>query len=124
MAVYWDWLIETYENPETLILTGDFNLDPTDQAWGALYSHDVNPLITNGLTTLSTIEGQYANLYDNFLVMADTGINIKSSGIIRFNECYDITNEFARNTISDHAPIYLLIDDRKLDESLTSCISN
>lgn len=124
LAVYWDWLIEIYENPETLILAGDFNLDPTDQAWGAIYSRDVNPLITSGLTTLSTIEGQYANLYDNFWVMADPNINIKSSGIIRFNECYDITNEVARNTISDHAPIYFLVDDRRLDESLDSCISN
>lgn len=124
LAVYWDWLIETYENPETLILAGDFNLDPTDQAWGAIYSRDVNPLITNGETTLSTIEGQYANLYDNFWVNGNPAINIQSSGIIRFNECYGITNDVARNTISDHAPIYLLVDERALSESLDGCISN
>lgn len=56
---------EVYPGSARLI-TGDFNLPPTDRAWQPLRDAGAQPAITVGATTLSERDGRYASLYNNF----------------------------------------------------------
>lgn len=105
---YHDWLTEAF--PDTpVLLMGDFNLAPTNPAWGPLGAI-AHPLIQDGATTISTIEGRYANLYDNIWVPADTDLQISGAGRLPFPQVLGVSHEHARDAISDHIPVYLTLD--------------
>lgn len=107
LARYWDWLHEIY--PETaVLLMGDFNLQPQHVAWQPLKSRGVLPLIVDGATTLSAVDGRFTNLYDNIWVNADSVLSNYRAGILRFPKLLGMTHEQARRYVSDHAPVYLL----------------
>lgn len=110
IAEYYQWLQRRY--PETpIIMVGDFNLPPTNPAWKAM-AGVARPLITEGATTLSTKEGQFANLYDNIWVPLSSkryGLAIRTSGIYEFPADIGVTHEEARKSISDHAPVFAVI---------------
>lgn len=109
LAEYWDWLAEIY--PDTpRILAGDFNIAPEHPALAALRAR-ARPLIRDGATTLSSHNGRYANLYDN-LWIEPQGLPVSGAGIGRFPEWLELTHEAARATVSDHAPVYLVLGER------------
>ena len=113
LGAYWGWLRQTYDNTPVLLM-GDFNLAPTHPAWGALLDRGAIPVITRGATTLSSIDGRYANLYDNIWVARDTRLNIQSAGILRFPDMLGWTHEQGRDHVSDHAPVYVLTHQAQL----------
>ncbi len=106
---YRDWLDETFRGSDVYI-AGDFNLPPDNEAWagmGALAA----PLITSGATTLSETDGRFANLYDNIWVPTGGILPIAGAGILGFaNETLGISHSVARDTVSDHAPVWMKID--------------
>lgn len=113
---YWDWLAEVYpEDAARRLLLGDFNLRPTHTAWSAL-TEVAQPLIKDGATTLSSNDRQYANLYDNIFVARAHALPITGAGILRFPELLSDasgrywSHEKARRHVSDHAPVYALLD--------------
>lgn len=119
LTSYWDWLGEVYPGDD-LVLMGDFNLPPTHDAWDLLYDRDVIPLITNGATTLSSIDGRYANLYDQILVSSDLERPLPEAGIFKFPSWLGLSHEEARRHISDHAPVYLLTHEASLGSQFQS----
>lgn len=115
---YWVWLHEVYEATPVMLL-GDFNLAPTNPAWQPLMKY-AQPLIQEGATTLSTYDGRYANLYDNIWVARDTTLPIKAYGILGFPQAVlEITHEVARATVSDHAPVYVVLGSEGIQASVT-----
>ena len=102
---YWGWLNRSYEQP--VLLAGDFNTPPGDPAWRALRS-DAVPLITRGATTLSPIDGQFVSLYDNIWT-APARLNITAAGIMDFPRRLGVTHQQARDRISDHAPVFVVL---------------
>ncbi|WP_445012035.1 endonuclease/exonuclease/phosphatase family protein [Vreelandella stevensii] len=82
LASYWSWLTEVYSD-SPIILAGDFNLRPSHQGWSSLLALGAEPMITEGATTLSSIDGRYANLYDNIWLSEDT-LEISQKGILSF----------------------------------------
>lgn len=107
LARYWDWLHEIYPGTPILLM-GDFNLQPMHAAWQPLRNKGVVPLIIEGATTLSAVDGRFANLYDNIWVAESGSYASSPAGIIEFPALLGITHEQARRHVSDHAPIYLL----------------
>jgi endonuclease/exonuclease/phosphatase family metal-dependent hydrolase len=105
LADYWLWLEQVYPGQER-ILVGDFNLNPSHQAWASLKRH-AKPLITKGATTLSAVNGRYASLYDNLWVARDTKLPIKAYGIVQYPRLLGYSHEKARKHVSDHAPVFL-----------------
>ncbi|WP_247640743.1 helix-hairpin-helix domain-containing protein [Chromohalobacter sp. TMW 2.2271] len=109
LAEIWSWMSEVYsETPR--IIAGDYNLAPEHEAWQLLRDQGAAPAITSGATTLSTTDGQYANLYDNLWLDADA-LEVTGSGIVQFPELMGLTHEQARDIVSDHAPIYITVGD-------------
>ncbi|MDQ2069826.1 helix-hairpin-helix domain-containing protein [Natronospira bacteriovora] len=115
LADYWRWLEEIYpEDRDRILLLGDFNLPPDHSAWSPMLEL-AEPLITEGATTLSPQDRHYANLYDNILLPLEHGFGIIAAGIDAFPESLTDTGErywshqAARNHVSDHAPVYLLV---------------
>ncbi|MDF3917537.1 helix-hairpin-helix domain-containing protein [Salinicola salarius] len=109
LADIWDWMSEVYPGSARLI-TGDFNMPPTDASWGPLRKAGALPAITTGATTLSETDGVYSSLYDNFWYDPDS-INAGIAGIVNFPQMLGIDHVTARDIVSDHAPIYLTIGD-------------
>lgn len=108
LASYRLWLDESF--PATPVyIAGDFNLPPTDPAWGDMKAVAA-PLITKGATTLGKRDGSYANLYDNIWAPADIGIPLQAAGIYPFPQKLGMSHEQARERVSDHAPVWFLID--------------
>lgn len=68
------------------------------------------PLITSGATTISPVNGRYANLYDNIWAPAKKPVPIAASGIFDFPAELGVTHKVARSSISDHAPVWMQID--------------
>ncbi len=112
LRAYWQWLGETFPE-EQFFVAGDFNLKPEDPAFGLL-KRFASPVITSGATTLSKTTGKYANLYDNIWIPNNIQASMKS-GILDFPSILGISHEEARSTISDHAPVYLFVD--QMDET-------
>lgn len=108
---YWRWLREIYPQSIRLLL-GDFNLEPGHSAWRELDGL-ARPAITRGGTTLSHTDGRYASLYDN-IWFDSRQLQTNSSGVLRFPESLGITHRQARDSVSDHAPVYLLLDGAQL----------
>ncbi|MBW3243489.1 endonuclease/exonuclease/phosphatase family protein [Epibacterium sp. DP7N7-1] len=105
---YHAWLQESFAGTP-IYIAGDFNLPPANDAWGAI-GQDTAPLITEGATTLSPVNGRFANLYDNIWAPAGIEIPVTASGIFNFPAELGITHEVARETVSDHAPVWMLLD--------------
>lgn len=94
-----------------VFLMGDFNLAPTNPAWNSLRQLAV-PLITEGATTISTIDGRFANLYDNIWAPLGHDLPIVAAGRLEFpHQILGITHEDARARVSDHIPVWMEIDD-------------
>jgi len=107
LGAYWRWLEEIYpEDAARVLLMGDFNLAPHHPAWAALRTA-AEPLIVDGATTLSSVDGRFANLYDNIWIPAAHELPIASSGTFEFPVRLGVTHEHARRHISDHAPVWV-----------------
>jgi len=107
LAEYWSWLREVYaEDADRIVLMGDFNLPPHRPEWAALRTV-AEPLVVSGATTLSTIDGRFASLYDNVWVPIGRDLPIVASGIFQFPAVLGLTHEDARRHVSDHAPVWL-----------------
>ncbi|MFG6083732.1 endonuclease/exonuclease/phosphatase family protein [Paracoccus litorisediminis] len=109
LADYRDWLEATFPG-RPVYIAGDFNLAPSDPAWNA-QGAKAAPLIRDGATTLSSKNHQYANLYDNIWAPAGQPLPIIGSGIDRFPaDVLSMSHEQARETVSDHAPVFMVLD--------------
>lgn len=109
LSSYWEWLVETF--PEVngeVVLVGDFNLPPHHRAWGALLRR-ARPLVTEGATTVSSIEGRFANLYDNIWVSRTTQLPLRAARIINGPAQLSINHTDYRRTVSDHVPVMVNI---------------
>lgn len=107
LSDYWQWMGEIY--PETpRILLGDFNLDSQHPAFQGLYDQGATVAVRDGGgTTISTINGRYANHYDH--IMVEEGAFSYDSGVFRFPAVLGMPHEQARKTISDHVPVWVSI---------------
>lgn len=84
-----------------LILTGDFNTQPTQDNFQYIKNiPGIQLAITKGKSTL----GQTGNLYDNIIFDSNTEEYTGLSGIYAFDSGMDI--EEAKEAISDHRPVY------------------
>ncbi len=109
LRAYYDWLTESFPDIPVFLI-GDFNLAPTNPAWAPL-GEVMHPLIQDGATTISTIDGRFANLYDNIWVPVDHALPILEYGRLEFpHQVLGITHEEARATVSDHIPVWVKVD--------------
>jgi len=109
LSSYWNWLAQSFPDTERkIILTGDFNMDPKKEAWTSLKTLAV-PLLTEGASTVSSIDGKFANLYDNFWIGHKTSLHIRKVELINAPMQLKFTHELFRATISDHIPIMVEI---------------
>lgn len=113
LADYWQWMSEVYPDTPRL-LAGDFNLAPSHSGWEAMSSVGAYPLITEGASTLGMSNGDYANLYDNIWLNEDHSLNISDHGIFYFPNVLNISHNEVRDTVSDHAPVYLTLGNAEL----------
>ncbi|XGA81513.1 helix-hairpin-helix domain-containing protein [Halomonas sp. CH40] len=113
LADYWQWMSEVYPDTPRL-LAGDFNLAPSHSGWEAMSSVGAYPLITAGASTLGMSDGEYANLYDNIWLNEDHSLNISDHGIFYFPDILNISHSEVRDTVSDHAPVYLTLGNAEL----------
>lgn len=104
----WDWVREVFPQAQNLILAGDFNMAPSSPAFDGLKQR-ARPLIAGGASTLSTINGRYANLYDNLWLGHGHGLSVIEAGIEKFPQRMGWSHNAARQSISDHAPVYVRI---------------
>lgn len=109
LAKYRAWLDAQF--PQTAVfIAGDFNLHPDDSAFGPLEAL-AQPLILKGNTTISTIDGRFANLYDNIWAPRDVPLPITAVGRVEYpHKILGITHREARETVSDHIPVWMHID--------------
>ena len=121
LADYWRWMQTTYPGTP-IIVAGDFNMPPTHESWSALKRY-AKPLITEGASTLSEKNGQYANLYDNIWVGLDTQLQIGQAGIIAFPKMLKMNHKDSRKHMSDHAPVYMTLGAARLDDSVVTLIT-
>src|SRR5690606_30898046 len=98
------------------MLVGDFNLNPNNPAWAPLKQY-ARPLITSGGTTLSSVNGRFASLYDNFWIERDSALDITASGVINYPAMIGWTHEKSRAEVSDHAPVFIALGRARLDVS-------
>lgn len=106
---YRDWLDEAFPDLP-IVLAGDFNLEPDDEALRPLLAV-ARPVITKGATTLSSIDGRYANLYDHVWISGNVAAS--ESGIRRFPAEFGLTHETARRFVSDHAPVWVRLQPER-----------
>lgn len=105
---YHDWLAATFPDVPILLM-GDFNLPPTNPAWAPM-GEVAYPLIQDAGTTLSSIDGRFANLYDNIWVDAGTDLPVSGYGRVEFpRQILDMDHETARDRVSDHIPVYVTL---------------
>ena len=103
---YLDWLNDSFEG-SPVFLAGDFNLPPTNPAWGPV-GQTAAPLITDGGTTLSTKDGRFANLYDSIRAPRGVSLPIHASGKLEFpHKVLGITHAEARDSVWDHIPFWM-----------------
>lgn len=108
LSRYWQWLEEVYPETSLYLLAGDFNLAPSHAAWASLRRHAL-PLIVEGASTLSAVDGRYANLYDNIWLPPRHVDEVVEAGVYRFPQQLGWSHEQARRHVSDHAPVYARI---------------
>lgn len=109
---YWTWLEQVYPGAK-LMLMGDFNMPPTDDAFVDLKQHAM-PLITSGASTLSATDGRYANLYDQVWVSKANPPKITSAGIVDYPKMIGWSHEKSRQHVSDHAPVMFQLGSAQL----------
>lgn len=109
LSSYWAWLKDTYPDNNQIMLMGDFNTPPTSPAWDNLDA-SAKPLVLNGASTLSTTDGKFANLYDNIFVGKQSAIKVKSVQVFNYPKYLSMTHAQGRDSVSDHAPIFLSAD--------------
>jgi endonuclease/exonuclease/phosphatase family metal-dependent hydrolase len=106
LSDYWSWLKDTYPGNNQIMLMGDFNTPPTSPAWDNLDA-SAKPLVLNGASTLSTTDGKFANLYDNIFVSKNTAIRVNDVQVFNYPKFLGMTHAKGRDSVSDHAPIFL-----------------
>lgn len=106
LSSYWAWLKEIYPGNNHILLMGDFNMQPTATAWKSLNAA-ARPLVVKGASTLSSKEGEFANLYDNIFVGKSSSMKINSVGVYEYPKHLGLTHQQGRANVSDHAPIFL-----------------
>lgn len=109
LANYWGWLNENFAG-RPVILTGDFNLEPKDRAWGPLNELAI-PLLRTGASTLSSHNGRYAHLYDQIWVPKDSPLARLTGNVVNYPPIVDMTHRQARRYVSDHAPVVVVIPE-------------
>ena len=72
------------------------------------------PLLTEGASTLGMSDGDYANLYDNIWLNKDHSLDIADYGIFYFPDILNVEHSEARDTVSDHAPVYLTLGSAEI----------
>jgi endonuclease/exonuclease/phosphatase family metal-dependent hydrolase len=108
LRAYHDWLRASFPGLPVLLM-GDFNLAPTNPAWAPM-GEVAYPLIQEGATTVSSVDGRFANLYDNVWVDAGVALPITEYGRVEFpHQILGITHEQARDRVSDHIPVYVTL---------------
>jgi endonuclease/exonuclease/phosphatase family metal-dependent hydrolase len=112
LADYWGWLEEVYPGTPRLLM-GDFNLPPHHSGWSELRELGATPAITEGATTLGTTNGVWANLYDN--IWHDDTAPITASGIIQFPDLLPGDHVAVRDSVSDHAPVWVALGSAELE---------
>lgn len=108
LADYWGWLHETYQDTP-VILAGDFNVNNSNEAWGGLRDAGAVDIVNDGATTLSSHDGRYANQYDHIWINP-AELDVIGTGKMPFPELLGITHEVARATVSDHAPLMMVVE--------------
>lgn len=112
LGEYWTWLEQVYPGAKVMLM-GDFNMPPTDQAFAGLKQHAV-PLITSGASTLSVANGRFANLYDNVWVSRTNPPKISGAGIVDYPKMIGWDHEKSRQHVSDHAPVIFQLGSARL----------
>ena len=101
IASVYEYYQEKDETENDLILTGDFNTQPTQDNFDYIWQiPDVKVAIQEGKSTI----GKYGNLYDNIIFDSNTDEYTRLSRIHYFDSGMDMDK--ARNAISDHRPVY------------------
>ncbi len=106
LSSYWAWLKDTYPGNNQIMLMGDFNTPPTSPAWDNL-DKSAKPLVLSGASTLSATDGKFSNLYDNIFVSKNSSIRVNNVQIFNYPHYLAMTHAQGRDSISDHAPVFL-----------------
>lgn len=101
------WAKSAVSHDRPLLIMGDFNLPPTSEGFDGLRQFMVSS-INKGKTTLRKKDKDYLNLYDN--IWFEGGLKAKSAGIYKFPQKLGMTHVIARKTVSDHAPVFIVLD--------------
>ncbi len=103
IANVYEYYQEKDESENDLILTGDFNTQPWQDNFDYIWKiPDVKIAIREGVSTI----GKYGNLYDNIIFDSNTDEYTGMNGIYQFDSILGLEKEEARNTVSDHRPVY------------------
>ncbi|WP_075881859.1 endonuclease/exonuclease/phosphatase family protein [Vreelandella massiliensis] len=115
LSDYWQWLGDEVYPDVPRILVGDFNLDSEHLGFDTLEQLGVEPSYSDGRgTTISTTEGRYPNHYDHIFLQRGSALNVTDQGILRFPEKWGITHDVARDSISDHVPVWIALNSASL----------
>ena len=109
LSSYWTWLSRSFPT-DPIFLMGDFNMDPNDHSFNGLRPY-ANATMRKGGSTLSTRQGRFPNLYDHIWISNGVKLRNGKAGILNFPELLSMNHEVARNSVSDHAPTYVVFDD-------------
>lgn len=110
---YLDWLNASFDG-DPVYLAGDFNLPPSNEAWSAVGEVSYPAIQGAGVaTTLSKKNGRYANLYDQIWMPSERPVPIKGVGVYKFPEHLGMSHKMARKSVSDHAPVFIVLSDVK-----------
>jgi len=107
---YWRWLNTYVANGRTILIGGDFKLEPKEPAYTGLKIY-AQPVIEKEYSTLSEKDGKYVYLHDNWWV--DKHIEAPEARIVRYPEKLGITHSMARKEISDHAPVVISLTETR-----------
>jgi len=105
---------QSINNENDIIICGDFNLPGNDKSFSKLRSHPdmINYAIRPfEKTTLNRI-GKKANSYDNFFYSKYYSVEVFTGAVYNYSSFY----YSLRKTVSDHLPIYLVVDTSEDDD--------
>lgn len=110
LGSYWQWLESAYEDTP-IMLMGDFNLAPSHPAWDSLKQH-ARPLVESGATTVSNVDGRYANLYDNIWTGLRNPAPVVKTHVVKAPELLGWPHKKFRKHASDHVPVVTYTGNR------------
>ncbi|MBB3140173.1 endonuclease/exonuclease/phosphatase family protein [Halomonas organivorans] len=113
LADYWQWLDEAYPDTPRMLM-GDFNMAPDDPAWAPLRALGAVPALSDQATTLGHAPGRYASRYDNIWYRPDR-LSPRTLGMLRYPTLTGLSHDEARESVSDHAPVYLALHQGELE---------